>query len=200
MRISEQGGPVYMKKMSSKVALVMVAAGSLLAAACGGGDGGGSSVSSGDFNKDPVNFSQAYYLAAFRVFTGATTADDMVKLFDESCRAKVNKGDLAKGLERSREIFPKLKGAKIEEIDFQGKAKVDKNDKGAIVTIPPPSDARVKVDGKFQNAFEYFKSVGLADEGDKTQTDELKLTLVNGRYYDADCENLTDIADAGKRG
>jgi len=188
-----------MKRTLSKFALGVVTVAALFAVACGGSDGGSSSGGD-DFNKDPVTFSQAYYLAAFRVFTGATTADDMLRLFDESCRAKVNKAELTKGLERSREIFPKLKGAKVEEIDFQGKAKVEKTTNGATVTIPGPGDARVRVDGKFQNAFDYFKGVGLADEGDKTQTDTIDLVLTNGRYYDADCGNLMDIADVGKRG
>jgi hypothetical protein len=179
----------------SRIALGIAAAAALFAAACGGG----SPLGGDDFNKDPVKFAQVYYLSAFRVFTGATTAEDMMKFFEESCRNKVAVADVAKGIERNRDNFPKLKGAKVEELDFQGKAKVEKTPNGAKVTIPGASDARVKVDGKFQNAFEYFKSVDLADDSDKNKTNDIELALVNGRYYDSDCSNLTDIADSGKR-
>ena len=167
-----------MKRTLSRFALGIVAAGALFAVACGGDDGGSSG--GGDSTKDPVKFAETYYLTAFRVFTGATTADDMMKLFEDSCRSKVTAADVGKGMDRSRDVFPKLKGAKVEAIDFQGKAKVEKTDKGAKVTIPGPADARVKVDGKFQNAFEYFKSVGLAEDEDKNQTDEIELVLANG--------------------
>src|SRR6185503_1009903 len=120
-------------------------------------------------------------------------------LFEESCRNKVAVADVSKGLEKGRDEFPKLKGAKIEDIDFQGKAKVTKTDKGATVTIPAAKDSRVKVDGKYLNAAEYFKSTGVVEDGDNDDPDDVELILVNGRYFDADCSNLTDIADAGKR-
>ena len=186
-----------MKRTLSRLALGVAAAGALFAVACGGG--GSSPLSGDDFNKDPVKFAQTYYLTAFRVFSGQTQAEDMMKLFEESCRNQVAVADVSKGLERGRDEFPKLKGAKIEDVDFQGKAKVNKTDKGATVTIPSAKDSRVKVDGKYLNAAEYFKSAGLIRDGDKDDPDDVELTLVNGRYFDADCSNLTDIADSGKR-
>jgi hypothetical protein len=195
-----------MNRTLSRLACSLLAAGMLFALACGGSGGGitGGNGSSGplggDFNKDPVNFARAYYFTAFRVFTGDTKAEDMLKLFEDSCRAKVAPADVDKGLDKARDTYPKLKGAKLEDIDFQGKAKVDKTSDGATVTIPPARDSRVRVDGKWQNAFDYFKSVGVVDDNDKDDTDDVDLVLRNGRYFLADCDDLEDIAASGRRG
>lgn len=196
-----------MNRSLPRLARVLVLGVALSAVACGSdgggitGGGGGTGPTGANFNKEPINFVRGYFVSFFNVFTGRSQADDVMKLFEESCRNKVAAADVAKGLEKERErdAYPKLKGANIEDIDFQGKAKVAKTNDGATVTIPTARDSRVKVNGKWQNAFEYFKSVGFITDDDDDETSEEELILRNGRYYWEDCSDLEDIAASGKR-
>jgi hypothetical protein len=192
-----------MNRTVSHLLRALVLAGGLLAVACGsdggGITGGGGGSSSGGGEKDPANAAKAYLLTVIRVFTGETKAEDMMRLFEESCRSSVSAADVQKGLEREQNEYPKLKGVKLQDFDFQGKAKVEKTGDEATVTVPPVDEIRVKIDGKWLNAFEYFKGVGLADDSDKGDPTDVDLILRNGRYYQADCEDLEDIAAAGRR-
>jgi hypothetical protein len=187
----------------SKLACALVAGGALLAAACGGdgggitgGGGGGGGSSGGD--RDPTIVAKMYLLTVIRVYTGQAKGEDIMRLFEDSCRSQFSVADVQKGLEQEANDYPKLKGVKLEDFDFQGKAKVDKTSDGATVTVPPVDEIRVKIDGKWLNAFEYFKGVGLADDGDKGDPTEVDVILRNGRYYLADCDDLEGIAEQGR--
>ncbi|HLF70562.1 MAG TPA: DUF4352 domain-containing protein [Dehalococcoidia bacterium] len=169
-----------------------------LAFACGGGGGDKDSGSGGGTpsESEAAKVVHDYVLATFGVFTGSKTASDLLNVYAPECREGVNEEDIA-GISALIRLFaPELAKAKIEDVDF-GKLEYEKTDEGILVKPADPEKLRVKVNGKFVDANEFFGSLGLeeSDEGtDVTSGDPLLVVKRDGKAYIGDCSELQSFA------
>jgi hypothetical protein len=159
----------------------------VLVAACGGGSGSGSS---GD-TSDPRAFAKTYLLTNANVFSGQTSARDLLNLYTAKCRERTNEKDLSSAILMAQAFVPKIKGVKFEDADFGDKFKSTKTANGYEVTVPGTSESRLKIDGKWGNAHEQLVTLGLEEPGDGNETQKLTLELVDGKLLATDCDAIS---------
>jgi len=72
---------------------------------------------------------------------------DLINIFSPDCQKQVKVADVNAGLAKLTASFPKLKGTKVDDVDFGNKVSVKKDGTGYIVTVPGTKDFKVKVSG-----------------------------------------------------
>lgn len=173
--------------------------------ACGGDKkdggllGGGGSAGGGSGTKDPVAFAQSSLVTMFNMFGGSVDPQRYLDLYLPECRTGVKVSDVTQVLTMVKAFFPEISKLKIDDIDL-GNPKVERNGSDIKLTITDSSKLRVKVNGKFIQAEEYFKSIGFKDpkESPLEVTDEpLLLKEQDGRLFIANCDDLQDLASSG---
>jgi hypothetical protein len=165
------------------------------AVACGGGGGGALSGGGSSNSTDPKTFTTQYYTTLFATLAGNKSTQDFVNFFQPSCRDNVKIADVTRGIQSEQTNVPKIKGAKIDNVDFGDKFKSTKKDSGYTVTIPSSRDSRIHVDGKWVNAHDYLKSIDFEDDSSGGTTDDINLVLVDKKLYVDDCDSLASIAE-----
>jgi hypothetical protein len=174
-----------------------------LVAACGGGkkDNGNAGDTGPITEKQATDVAQKYFLATFGVLTGKSTPQQLIDLYAPECRQNVKAENIAATMLLARAFLPQLAEVDIEDVDL-GELKFETNDQGVLVTAVDPNSARVKVNGKFVGARDYFQSLGLSDEGDSTDTTNEPIQLVrrDGKVLIGDCSGLSDYASSSTTG
>jgi hypothetical protein len=94
-------------------------------------------------------------------------------------------------------LAPELADTRIEDIDV-GQVKVEKADEGYLVAPADPGAMRVKVDGQFVNADEYFTSAGFESDLSGDEVDPILLVRRDGKIYAGDCQELQDFVGGGQ--
>jgi len=164
----------------------------------GGNPGGSSSSKGGGDPKDPVAFAQRSIVTLFNMFGGSTDPQQYLDLYLPECRTGVKASDVTQVLTMIKAFFPDINKLKVEDVDLAN-PKVEKNGNDVKITITDSNKIRVKVNGKFVPAQEFFKSIGFDDPKDSPLevTDEpLMLKEQDGKLYIANCDDLKDIASA----
>ena len=193
----------------TRIILALASIALVLSVACGGDDkkdggilggnqGGSSSSSGGGDPKEPVAFAQRSIVTLFNMFGGSTDPQKYLDLYLPECRTGVKASDVTQVLTMIKAFFPDIGKLKVEDVDL-GNPKVEKNGNDVKITITDSSKIRVKVNGKFVPAQEFFKSIGFDDpkESPLEVTDEpLMLKEQDGKLYIANCDDLKDIASA----
>jgi hypothetical protein len=165
----------------------------LAAVACGGGSDNTKPIGE-DEAAEAVN---AYLVTSFGLFTGQTTAKDFIAAYAPECRGEVSESDLATILLFIQALAPELAGTKIDAIDV-GQVKVEKADGGYLVAPDDPGSMRVKVDGQFVNADEYFTSAGFQSDLSGDEVDPILFVRRDGKIYAGDCQELQDFVGGGQ--
>src|SRR3954466_9810228 len=166
------------------------------AVACGGGGSGGGALSGGS-TADPKAFTQQYYTTVFGALAGSKGGSDIAALYTQACRDDVRVADITRGIEDQRSQTPKIKGAKIDNVDFGDKFKSTKDGNKITASVPPSKDSRIHVDGKWMNARDYLVSIELQDK-DSVENDppDMDLELVDGKLFASDCSELQSFTKA----
>ncbi len=163
-----------------------------LAVACGGDDNGGGGSG---FNESQAKAATNNLMkTAFGLFTGDATAKQFIELFDPECREGVDEGEISTGLALIQAFAPELSKLDIEDFDV-GDVKVEESGEGYRVTVANPDSMRVKVDGKFVDADEFFEDAGFGEitEGDPSE-EPINFIRKDGKVYVTDCEALGDFS------
>jgi hypothetical protein len=172
--------------------LLAVSAGlTLLLAACGGGSDGGGGLS----EKRAGEVAKQYILHVFGLLTGDTDADALIESFAPECREGVEASDVEAAIGFIAIFLPDLAEADIEDVDL-GKLKYTKTDEGILVIPEDPDGMRLKVDGKFVSANDFFADMGFEDSEDTPAEADEPLLIVerDGKAYIGDCSGLQDFA------
>ena len=77
-----------------------------------------------------------YYTTLFNIASGTATSDQVLNLFEQKCRDQVKVDDVAAGMKVAQGTAPKMKGAKVEDLDFGNNLVVNKTAGGAAVVVP----------------------------------------------------------------
>jgi hypothetical protein len=186
-----------------RIIFALVSVALIFSVACGGDDkkdggilGGGGSSSGGGNTKDPVAFAQSALTTTFNVFGGSQDPQKMLDLYLPECRTGVKSSDVTAALTMIKLFLPEISKLKVEDIDLAS-PKVAKNGNEYTLTITDKNKIRVKANGKFVNAEEYFKSIGFDDPSDSPLSgveEPLKLKEVDGKLFISDCSSLQDLA------
>ncbi len=175
-------------RMPMIVAAVATAA---MLASCGGGGGGGGD---GDLSDEEAAGKAASNGAKVLLgaLTGSTGGKEFLAVFAPECREGVSASDIDGVLALIKVFAPQLASAKIDEVDFGGFS-YEKTSEGIEVTPKDPDSARVKVKGKWQDADEYFSSLGGDAGGTSDIVDSLLMVKRDGKWYIGDCSDLQDF-------
>jgi hypothetical protein len=168
----------------------------VLAMACGGG---------GSEEEEVTRTANEVLLTYFDVMTGKKNGQDLLNVYAPECRSGVNPADIDEVFSLVAMFAPEMSKIDIEAVDM-GKLEITKNGDEISVIPAEPDKIRVKVDGKFVNADEYFNSLSgtSTSPGGATMTstmasvpDDTALTLVrqDGKLYVATCEELQDFSN-----
>jgi hypothetical protein len=171
--------------------LVAVLAGlALLLGACSGGNGGG-----GLSEKSAGELSEQFVLDVFGILTGDVNAQRLIDSFAPECRQGVSVAEIQTAVGFIAVFLPQLAEVEIEEVDL-GELQYQETDEGILVMPVDPDGIRVKVDGRFVNANEFFSSLGLEDEDDSpaSPTEPLLIVERDGKAYIGDCSQLQDFS------
>ena len=182
--------------MRTALGAVLAAVCALGLAACGGdGDGGGGS-SGGVDEKAAREVSSQFVLTVFGVLAGTKQPQAMIDAYAPECRAGVKASDVAALVGLVRLFAPQLAEAKIEAVDL-GELRIEPVADGFRVSLVDPDKLRLKVNGKFVDADEYFASLGLDNADDASPTGDEPILLVRreGKLYVGDCDSLQEFAD-----
>ena len=176
-----------------------LAALALLLCACGGGSDGDSGGGGGGLSeKRAGELAEQYVLNVFGILTGDVKPQELIDSFAPECREGVKASDIAAAIGFISIFVPQLADAKIEDVDL-GKLKFEKTDEGILVTPEDPNAIRIKVDGKFVNADEFFSELGFDDSGDDSPADAAEALLIverDGKAYLGECSELQDFSGA----
>ena len=168
-----------------------------LVAACGGGSNDANDSSDGGTvsEKQAGEVARQYFLTTMGVLSGKNTPDQLLQLYAPECRAGVDTQSIAATMLLIRAFVPDLDKLKIDDVDL-GELKYERNDKGVLVAPSDPSKVRIKVDGKFTNVDDYFKTLGFGDSSSPADTSNEPLLIVkrSGKAYIGDCSGLSDLA------
>ena len=189
----------------TRIILALASIALVFSVACGGDDnkdggilgGGGSSSGGGNTNtKDPVAFAQAALTTTFNVFGGSQDPQKLLDLYLPECRTGVKASDVTTALTMIKAFFP-------EHLEAQGRRhrprrnpKVEKNGNDYKLTITDTNKIRVKINGKFVNAEEFFKSIGFDDPSDSPLSgveEPLMLKEQDGKLFISECNDLQDL-------
>ena len=94
--------------------------------------------------------------------------------------------------------MPQLAEVKIEDVDL-GKLTFEKTDEGILVLPGRPNGVRIKVDGKFVNANDFFKDLGFDSEEDTPAIADDAILVVerDGTAYLGTCSEIQDFGGSG---
>jgi hypothetical protein len=175
---------------SSFRSFVAVLAGlALLAGACSGGGGGG-----GLSEKRAGELSEQFILNVFGILTGDVDAQRMIDSFAPECRQGISAAEIQTAAGFIVVFLPQLAEIEIEDVDL-GELEYERTEEGILVTPVDPNGIRVKVEGRFMNANEFFSSLGLESEDDSpaSPTEPLLIVERDGKAYIGDCTQLQDF-------
>lgn len=161
----------------------------LLAAACGGG---------GDKDDGPITESEAsayvsrYFVTSLGLFTGGTDAQKFMELFAPECRQDVDPAAFAFLTLFVQAMAPELKDLRVDEADA-GPLQLEHTEQGTLVSPRDPNALRVKVDGTFVSADEFFARSGFEATDDEELAEPLLLVKRDGKVYLGDCSELEGL-------
>jgi hypothetical protein len=182
--------PILKSSRASVLALGLLGA-LVFGLACGGDSGSDSGAISEDEAKD---FADKFFLTSIGLFTGQTDADAFVEMFDPECRDEVDTSGLAFVLLFIQGFAEDLQDVEIEEVDV-GDITVEETADGATIAPANPESLRVKVEGEFVSADEFFAQYGFEEsEDDLTDPEPVSVVKRGGELYIADCSELEGFA------
>jgi hypothetical protein len=157
----------------------------LIAAACGGGNGGGGS------EEDRVRAAaNEFVLTVFGVFSGARQPQALIDSLIPECRAALSTQEIAATVALIRAFVPDLARARMEAVDL-GNLSIRKVGDQYLVRPTDPSAMRVRVNGQWVNADQFFSQIGFSEPGESVGIeDEIAFEIRNGRALVADCDVL----------
>jgi hypothetical protein len=161
-----------------------------LGVACGGDDKKADS--------DPISESEAaaasnqFLKTTLGLFTGTSKAQEFIDLFAEECREDADVATLELVLSFIQGFAPDLQGIEIEEVDL-GPLDLEQTSEGTLVTAQDPSSFRVKVDGEFKPASEFFAEAGFEGADEDTLSSSVLLVRRDGQILLGDCSDLEDV-------
>jgi hypothetical protein len=172
----------------------LVTALTVLVAACGGGSDGGGGLS----EKRAGEVAKQYVLNFFGLLTGEANAQEIIESFAPECRENVKASDIAAAAGFISLFLPQLAEAEVEDVDL-GKLSFETTDEGILVTPEDPTAIRLKVEGKFITADEFFSDLGLENEDDSLAGPEEALLIVerDGKAYLGNCAELAEFSGGG---
>jgi hypothetical protein len=170
--------------VSSVVALIALAL-----IACGGKGSSGS-------DEEAAGAAATQYVKTFLgLLDGSAHGKDLLAAFAPECREGVNAGDIEGVMFLIRAFAPELGKTKVEAVDL-GELQYNRTAEGIEVTPKDTSAIRVKTNGKWIAADEFFKTGGL-DNSDEPPTNEALLMVKrDGKWYIGDCSQLQDFSGA----
>jgi hypothetical protein len=166
-----------------------------LVVACGGdddGNGGGAS------NDEPITEEEAgevaneFLTTTLNLFTGDTSAEEFINLFAPECRGSADIASLELVLAFVQSFAPELQDIEIEEVDA-GPLTLEQTPEGTLVTPQDPEALRIKVDGEFVRATDFFAEAGFEATDSETISDSVLLVRRDGNIYLGDCSQLEEI-------
>lgn len=171
--------------------LALLIAGAVAAGvACGGGGGGDGPITESEASEA----TSRYMVTTLGLFTGTTEAQGFIDLFAPECREGVDPAALAFVAVFIQAFAPELRGIEIEDVDV-GELRLEQVDEGTLVSPLDPEAIRVKVDGNFMPATEFFAVSGFEPSDDEDDLAEpVLLVRRNGDIYIGDCSELEGLS------
>ena len=160
----------------------------LLGVACGGGSDSGS-IS----NSEATDAANNFLKTTLGLFTGTTDPQAFIDQYAPECRQGVDASSLALVSAFMQGIAPEIAGVNIEAVDV-GALKVEKTSDGVLVSPEDPTALRVKVDGAFVAASDFFGQAGFVSSEDSSLASPLHLVRRDGKVYLGDCSELKDLS------
>ncbi len=173
--------------VTARLGLFSLVAVLLFAIACGGGSGDKISDS------EATDAANNYLATTLGLFTGSTAPEDFINQYAPECREGVDASALSFVSAFMQGLAPELKDLKIEAVDA-GPLDIKHTDDGALVTPKDPNALRIKVDGEFQSAADFFGPAGFSPQDANSSADPLHLVQRDGKIYLANCQELQDLA------
>jgi hypothetical protein len=127
------------------------------------------------------------------LFDGSTHGKDLLEVFAPECREGVKASDIDSVLFLIRAFVPDLGKTKIEAVDL-GELRYNRTSEGIEVTPKDTSAIRVKADGKWMAADEFFQTSGLGNSDEQATDEPLLMVKRNGKWYIGDCAQLQDFS------
>jgi hypothetical protein len=141
------------------------------------------------------DFAKLYLQTIVGALAGTKTGQDVINVFAPDCQKLVKVADVNAGIANEAKNYPKLKGLKVDDIDFGGKVKSVKSGNGYTITAPSSNDTKVKVGTQTLNAHTWLMSVGLEDSTEGDETSDIEVVIVGGKVYSSECDTLQAIAN-----
>ena len=180
---------LFARPIAGFVALGLLAV-MALSIACGGDDKKADS--------DPISESEAaeasneFLKTTLGLFTGTTKAQAFVDLFAEECREDADVATLELVLSFIQGFAPELQGLEIEAVDL-GPLVLEQTAEGTLVTAQDPANLRVKVDGEFKPASDFFGDAGFEEADEEALASSVLLVRRDGKILLGDCSDLEDV-------
>jgi hypothetical protein len=171
-------------------AISLVLASFLVAAvivACGGGSGGGSD------EEKARKAANDFVLTVLNVFSGNRQPQALIDSFAPECRRGVDASQISAVVALIRLFAPELAAARIQDVDL-GEMEVTKSGDRYLVSPKDASQARIRANGQWMQATEFFSRLGLDDAEDLTGGETLAFVIRDGRALVADCDVLQEFA------
>jgi hypothetical protein len=163
--------------------------------ACGGdNDGNGGNGGDGPITEaEATDAANEYFATALGLFTGSTEAQAFIDLFAPECREDVDAAALGFVLLFMQAFAPDLQGKEIEEVDV-GALTLEHTDAGTLVSPADPDALRVKVEGQFVAANDFFAESGFEPTEDSEIAEPVLLVRRDGKIYLGDCSELEGLS------
>jgi hypothetical protein len=177
-----------LRSLSFAFAVIIVS----LAAACGGGGSGGGG---GGSDEDQAGAAANRHIKTILgLFDGSTSGAELLNVFAPECRKDVKASDLDAMTRILRAFAPDLSKNKIDQVDM-GKLDFKTTSDGILVNARDSNSIRVKTNGKWLSADEYFQLVGLdSTEDSPVGGDPTLMVKRDGKWYIGDCTALQDFS------
>ena len=158
--------------------------------ACGGGE----SKSDGPITEDEAaEAAGEYFTTTLGLFTGATEAQAFIDLFAPECREDVDPAAIAFVVLFMQAFAPELQDIDIEGVDV-GALNLEHTDEGTLVTPADPDALRLKVNGVFVSAADFFAESGFEPTEDGDLAEPVLLVRRDGEVYVGDCSEIEGLS------
>jgi hypothetical protein len=136
-----------------------------------------------------------YFTTTLGLFTGSTDSQAYIDLFAPECRDGVDTSVLDFVLLFMQALAPELSGIKVEAVEV-GALVLEHTEEGTLVTPEDPDALRLKVDGTFVSAADFFARSGFEPSDDTDLADPVLLVKREGKVYLGDCSELEGLTGA----
>jgi hypothetical protein len=135
-----------------------------------------------------------YFVTTLGLFTGSADAEGFIELFAPECRQGVDPSGLDFVVAFMQALAPQIQGANIDEVDV-GALRLEHTDEGTLISPEDPDALRLRVDGAFVSADDFFGQAGFVPTEGTDPAEPLLLVRREGKVYFGDCSELEGLSE-----